>query len=278
MYCHHIPKAREAITRIEAGIIVVMLVVGIGCLLPLMQKTYGPSNRSASKNNLRQIVIATISNSDQNNGIMPTGRTPDIPDDQLKDFFILGPCLYQILPQMDNDPLFNQGRVTIGDVHGHSSWLVTGKPFKPYQAPQDPTLETKKDRTSYLANELALPVTTMRFPESYSDGTAYTIFYAEAHSLATETVERDGSLVNVKVKRHWWDKPVWCPVPGSVQFELDMKPGTSNALLPQGFNKSGMQVALGDGSVRNMPLRMNHTATFYNACTPSSGDKIGDDW
>jgi len=48
-------------------------------------------------------------------------------------------------------------------------------------------------------------------------------------------------------------------------------------VCPQGLLGEGIQVGLGDGSVRFVSDSIT-PATFYAACTPNSNDVLGADW
>jgi hypothetical protein len=50
-----------------------------------------------------------------------------------------------------------------------------------------------------------------------------------------------------------------------------------NYQQPQSIYSSGLQIALGDGSVRTVASGIS-AGTWYHACTPTSNDVLGSDW
>jgi hypothetical protein len=53
--------------------------------------------------------------------------------------------------------------------------------------------------------------------------------------------------------------------------------GTCDPTRAQTPHTGGMQVCLGDASVRTLSSGLS-TLTFYQACTPASGEVLGADW
>src|SRR5439155_10813604 len=134
------------------------------------------------------------------------------------------------------------------DIDGKSvyaSWGAAGKSIKVFMSPNDPTFEKGSDRSSYLANGLALADTGGLFPSSFPDGTSQTIFFAEGYSQATDTVTLGGKTTTWKTPRRWWDDPTWTPVAGAVGFQVAPPRDTASAMLPQGFTPHGLCVGMG---------------------------------
>jgi len=146
-----------------------------------------------------------------------------------------------------------------------------------YIAPADPTTNAKSDRTSYIANELALTAAGARFPASFTDGTSNTILFAEAYSEATDKITWAGKQHTWKTARRWWDNPTWKPVLGDLPFQTAPAKDAASVVLPQGFTANGINVGLADGSVRFVSSEISDI-TFYSACTPSGGEVLGSDW
>jgi prepilin-type processing-associated H-X9-DG protein len=71
------------------------------------------------------------------------------------------------------------------------------------------------------------------------------------------------------------------PGPGTVTrpvpFQVAPRSADCDPSIPQTGHRGGMQVALADGSVRNVAQGMSQL-TFWAACTPDGGDMLGSDW
>jgi hypothetical protein len=277
MRCPRSRGPRSAFTRADLAALVGMAFVAVGCVFADVSSVRLAANRSMSSNNLKMMVLATINFADQNDGNMPTGPESFYPMPPVERSVFYGPCLYQILPQMDNDFLFNKGRVFLDGRPYHASWPLKGTPVKPYQAPHDPTLDAGADRTSYVANELAIPDCTNRFPASFTDGLSMTLFYAEAYSRTSERGGGGGASGEWTLPRRWWENPTWVPTPGAAPFQVRPPLDAASYPVPQAFTPTGLQVALGDGSIRNVSPSVSRT-TFYAACTPNGNDIPGGDW
>jgi prepilin-type N-terminal cleavage/methylation domain-containing protein len=65
-----------------------------------------------------------------------------------------------------------------------------------------------------------------------------------------------------------WSNPV---------YQVKPAPTSCNYSQPQSLFTGGLQVALGDGSVRTIASSISG-ATWYAACTPASNDVLGSDW
>jgi hypothetical protein len=270
---------RRGLTLFELLVLLALLVLFLGFFLAAAGGVRKAASRSQSQNNLHQITLATIDCSDAHQGKMPRGPAFWYPNDRgPENGNGHGSCLFNILPYMDQDGLFKQGRANIGGKQVYVGWAVAGKPVKTFQGPNDPTQDPKADRTSYLANGLAFPRNQgMTYPASFSDGTSQTIFFAEAYSVATDTISWGGKTQAWKTERRWWDDPTWEPVLADLPFQVAPAKDAAVSTLPQGPTPYGIMVSLGDASVRLVSGKVSAT-TFYAACTPNQSDVLGSDW
>ena len=169
---------------------------------------------------------------------------------------------------MDNDPLFKSS----GQTGTYTAGTNQNKPFKPYNAPGDPTLDTALANTSYICNGnvfVAVLGTAAgnRFPASITDGPSQTIGFLEAYS-------RVGTA---QTGRTWYSQGNTTLSWTTSAFQVSPTKANSNT-GPQGFTASGVQVSLMDGSVRNCAARLASTASMNTAMTPASNDVFGTDW
>src|SRR6266508_3544329 len=260
-------RKRRAFTLMQLLVLLALLLALLGFLLAAVARVRVTAERTVSQSNLRQLVIAIHSYAEVQDGRVPPGPAAWFPKKGLVANNSYGPCLFHLLPYVEQLPLYNTTLKKIGDTPIYASWEAAGKSVKLYMAEADPTFEKGSDRTSYLANELALPETGGRMPASFPDGTSQTIFFADGYSHATDTVTFGGKTNTWKTDRRWWDNSGWKPVAGAVMFQVAPPLDAASSVLPQGFTPAGICVGMGDGSSRVVSPRCSAT-TFYAACTP----------
>lgn len=155
--------------------------------------------------------------------------------------------------------------------------------------------------SNYAVNFQVFQNGTSRLPDSVPDGMSQTIFFTEKFSVCNGTIAgqpvQGGSL---------WSFPVAYPnansnfaavfgvLPGSagppanayyLKYEQQPITGQCNAYNAQSAHTGGINVALGDGSVRSVTLNVSQ-ATWQAAITPNSrglfglpaADVLGQDW
>ena len=138
-----------------------------------------------------------------------------------------------------------------------------------------------------------------RIPTTFQDGQSNTIVFAEKYSLCGgfgnlwghgnwennyqsmfAFGSRDG---NQGYTSYYNVNGGWGP-PGKVgpesKFQIAPNPYQSqcdSSVASTSHGASGMQVGLGDGSVRNLNSGVSGTTWWY-ACTPNGGEPLGPDW
>jgi prepilin-type N-terminal cleavage/methylation domain-containing protein len=215
----------------------------------------------------------------------------------------------------DADPwrLPQGGPYDWGDVnHTVGRINVYEQAVKSFVCPSDPTAKDGKAgaggwaTTSYAYNHQVFEVAlydwqsgdwsskhTARFPASFTDGTSNTILFAEKYSQASNdpwSQEWGGNT--------WWE---WAPKfaadiqgPGSkflvqptvqwcdaqLNVPVQLLGGTRNNIcqfMAVSGHTAGMNVALGDGSVRFLSPAISGV-TWWNAVVPNDGNPLGNDW
>jgi type II secretory pathway pseudopilin PulG len=275
---HRCPsRKRRGFTLLELLILLGLLLSLLGFFLAGLARVRNSRDNLASQNKLHNLMIAMVDLSGRHKGRLPPGPVGYFPKNGLVANNGYGPWLFYLLPSLDDDESYNSTWTVIDGKGVYVSWKAVGKSLALLRGPGDPTFDVGSDRTSYLANELALPESGAHFLKSFPDGLSNTILLAEGYSRTTDTVTFGARTVTWKTDRRWWDNPTWKPVPGAVAFQLMPPTDAASSILPQGFAPNGINVGLADGSVKGVD-RDCSAKTFYAACTPAGNDVLGNDW
>jgi prepilin-type N-terminal cleavage/methylation domain-containing protein len=226
---------------------------------------------------------------------------------------IEGTLQLETLPYMEQGNTFNASTTSWGGKLGYQlEWAGSPRNIKTLVAPNDPTVPASNSYgyTSYRINAQVFSQpfgqpghdqfgpntwgTKPRFPASISDGLSNTVFFAEG--FAIDGKPGSGQSNDGNPSFAWWEAT---PDPGTglrygPYFGIGMTvngpvppftpPGTNPATvpaslwqLPNAFNASGIQVGMGDGSVRAVNTGVS-ASTWYYACYPADGMPLGSDW
>jgi prepilin-type N-terminal cleavage/methylation domain-containing protein/prepilin-type processing-associated H-X9-DG protein len=284
-------------TLIELLVVIAIIAVLIGLLLPAVQKVREAAARMSCSNNLKQMSLATIHCADTNStklppsiGLYPSNGGPAEGNSD-------GGIFLHILPYIEQDNLFKatyskpEPNDRNGGLGTYSQWvpIVQESRVKTYICPWDPTQhENLGGYASYGVNGQVFRhnyhwgnVGLTSYPRNISDGTSNTIFYTEKLARCNS-----GNYPN-----NYW--PDWGPIiastdgpggsndpvgPASIfQPQPSGDPGRCNGGRASSPHAGGINVALGDGSVRFVGTGVSGT-TWWAALTPAEGDILGSDW
>jgi prepilin-type N-terminal cleavage/methylation domain-containing protein len=185
------------------------------------------------------------------------------------------------------------------------SWLYS-TPLKVFQATNDPTSYSTYGYSSFLMNSAVFDNNLSL--QRISDGLSNTVFVAEGYATCygyytggstyayrvaywsgyfypgyTYTYSYSITYPNNPSSNYSYNygysytySPSFSPVAGQT---FQVRPGQYNCsgTLPQGLSSGGLQVLLGDGSVRTCSASMSAT-TWNGALTPQGGEVLGPDW
>jgi prepilin-type N-terminal cleavage/methylation domain-containing protein len=291
-------------TLIELLVVIAIIAILIGLLLPAVQKVREAAARAQCQNNLKQISLGTINMSDTNQNKLPpsVGLYPNpnpAPNNATGGMFLF------LLPYIEQQNLYNSTFVANGDNRDnrngnnptYSEWQGpittrfggTGVFIKTYICPSDYTQSSSSgSMASYGQNgnifkEGVWAKDTLRYPASITDGTSNTIFFTD--KLA--------NCVTGNNPTNYW--PDWGPViaspdegdptgppynlvfPPGPQITPSGNPANCNGSIASSPHTAGINVGLGDGSVRFVAQGISTTSWWY-AETPNNGEILGPDW
>ncbi|MBI2804807.1 MAG: DUF1559 domain-containing protein [Planctomycetes bacterium] len=276
--------SRPAVTVLELLIVIAIIGILIALLVPAAQRVREAASRAESKNNLRQIILATHSFGDAHHGRLPTVHWHERGPNPGRSLFAA------ILPFVDQGAVFNQ----MQNISGIWRWRIPV-----FISPADPTdplalANRVPSLSSYAANAQVFR-DNPRLAATFVDGTSNTIAFAEHYSYNCGIYRFQwGYQMAASVPNHAatfaemndanpktnGNPPVSGPplfYPPNVTFQAAPRLSECDYALAQTPHRSGMLVAIGDGSVRILSPSIS-PATYWGAITPARGEVLGPDW
>jgi prepilin-type processing-associated H-X9-DG protein len=275
------------LTLFELLVILALLVLLFGLLLPAVLRVRQAASRIQCSNNLKQITLATINAADTYQGRLPplAGYFPADPAGAVvppSDGH--GTLFFHILPFIEQENLYKSGfdpqgklysawtgevysklvptylcnaDTSGGETHLHDGWLATSGYAGNFQVFGNPGANTMDGKG--------------RYPASIQDGTSNTIFFAERHQVC-------GGVPNAWA--YDGESSSWVPAfahASAEKFQAMPSEGQCDPSRAQSPHAGGINVALGDGSVRFVSEKVS-PQTWWYACTPAGGEVLGPDW
>lgn len=301
-------------TLIELLVVIAIIAILVGLLLPAVQKVREAAARTESQNNLKQMLTAVHDYASARQNAIPIIRGGNFaPAGQANgrlSFFA------RILPDMEQQNIFkrfNDAGVQSGygadrydSHHGGGDWNNFRLPLrrlldvKTFRAPADPTWIPNDGRSSYAVSSGGVSRHQHGWRQSATitqvtnaDGGSNTIWLFERYARSGGVHPVNGTN-NHRLDNLWWAE--WnCTAavgPGDhaetiaglgfvvapVGIRGNSRENDSpNRWLPSAFSAGGLQVGLGDGSVRNISPGIS-AVTFTNAMQFDDGNVLGSDW
>jgi prepilin-type N-terminal cleavage/methylation domain-containing protein len=276
------PLVRQrGLTLIELLVVIAIIAVLVGLLIPAVQKVREAASRIACHNNLHQLGLAVHHCNDTYCKLPPMlGFYPTSTGNAY------GGLFYHLLPFVDQETMYRSTFDSQADNYDARRKNIRALPIKIYLCPSDPSisgtgmLDTNWAAGNYAANYQVFGLDgpfawqgEARIPASFTDGTSNTILFAEKYGRCNAYGSRWDDT----------DTDLWQPAFGvfvvgpASKFQLRPGPTACDPGRASTGHAEGIQVGLADGSVRSLPSAIS-AGTWWEACTPSDGEPLADDW
>jgi prepilin-type processing-associated H-X9-DG protein len=267
MLTPHKKKSGFALVELLALLGVLGLLLGV--LLPAVQKGNEAAHRVQCQNNLRQFAIAMHNVNDTYNKMPPVVGAFPVQTSKSD-----GTLHFYALPFIEQAQLYQAS----ADQGNYLVWKADTwrKPIATYVCPSDDTEPPQGvykgllATANYAADWLVFKNGGASIPRSFPDGTSNTLMFAERYQVCGENPCA-------------WGYPeinYWAPMfayYSAAKFQVAPPQDRCDAALAQSIHPDGINVALGDGSVRLVANAISPQTWLY-ACTPDDGNPLGADW
>jgi prepilin-type N-terminal cleavage/methylation domain-containing protein len=252
-------RSRAGFTLIELLVVIAIIAVLIGLLLPAVQKVREAAARTQSSNNLKQIVLAVHNRCSVTSQPMPPAYGA------YDGVALKASVFYHVLPYIEQDNIY---RTYLSNPD--KGVPQVGVSIKTFNAPLDPTNPGADSHTSYSSNAAVLGITdggSVRLTDlTNGKGTTNTILF----------MERFASTGIPAANNHRWPHTNAggnnlysgyittrgnVPSPNFSGNPTDAAANDANAATSTAtaFSAAGLQVGLGDGSVRSISVSVTAT-------------------
>jgi prepilin-type N-terminal cleavage/methylation domain-containing protein len=307
------PKGR-AFTLIELLVVIAIIAILIGLLVPAVQKVRDAADRTTCTNNLKQICLAVHSYHDVYKKVPACESVPRGAANPYGQYFsptgAYGTTFFYILPYIEQKNVYmlaNGNSHNVGNqvvpifLCPSDPSVVNANTYGGCGVMQSQTIQRNGFAScNYAANVMVFePRGPGNLRTAMNDGTSNTVMFAERFRNCSPDGAHGGGCTlpawawNTIVNGgDPWTSPtfgantdgIWQMnaggadyTSGTLPFQAGPSAQACNWYVTQGGHDGGMQVGMGDGSVRGVTSGVSAT-TWRNACTPNDGNVLGNDW
>jgi prepilin-type N-terminal cleavage/methylation domain-containing protein len=310
--CKRLSRGR-AFTLIELLVVIAIIAILIGLLVPAVQKVRDAADRTTCTNNLKQIVLACHSYHDVYKKVPPAEGvtwTGNAYGNYRSPTGTSGSLFFYILPYVEQKNLY---LLANGNSHNVGAQVVpiflcpsdpsvvNANTYGGCGVMQSQVIQRNGFAScNYAANVMVFePRGPGNLRTAMADGSSNTVMFAERFRNCSPDGARGGGCTlpawawNTQLNGgDCWTSPTFgantdgiyqmnCGgadyLSGTVPFQAGPSAQACNWYVTQGGHDGGMQVGMGDGSVRGVSDGVTIT-TWRNACTPNDGNVLGNDW
>ncbi|MCI0642075.1 MAG: DUF1559 domain-containing protein [Gemmataceae bacterium] len=285
---------QKGFTLLEALVVIAIVGVLIGLLVPAVQKARESALMCASMNNLKQITLGL-----QNLAATHSGKLPGV--------LASGPSfragtLVEVLPYLESTDVYNRYMFSVSPPPLQFLRVqaqIFLNPLDPSFGSPDAELLEKAPSSRLSVSSYALNAQFFAFYPGLNrmiDGASQTIWLTEHYGW---NCNQTAFIYTLSTANHW--KPIqpatfahatsagrpipgdYCPittgsppvssVPGGKIFQVQPSIKECDPRLPNASSSRGLQIAMGDGSVRILAPSTSPT-TFWSLVTPQGGEVV----
>jgi prepilin-type N-terminal cleavage/methylation domain-containing protein len=253
----------RAFTLIELLVVIAIIGILIALLLPAVQKIREAAARMSSTNNLKQLGLAAH-NYANNNPTLPNNGTA-----QGSNNYRTWCWAFQLLPYVEQAPLYTAGQNGVYDQVGVKTYLCPGRSHTPFSTTGGSNPNFNGPHTDYAINDVSFGTNKQLSLAivSSANGTSNTVLFGEK-SLSTDRGYSNTATGN-------WDECIYSGGYGGTSrgSNIILKDGPvgSASTNPYDTNNWGSPFSggglfcLGDGSVRPISFSLSGSAAFTYA-------------
>jgi prepilin-type N-terminal cleavage/methylation domain-containing protein len=303
-------RSRSGFTLIELLVVIAIIAILVGLLIPAVQKIRAAAARTEVMNNLKQVALTLHTCNDVHQGLPPAwGQFPNPSPPSVP----AATVHYWLLPLLDQDAIYKQGQPPINNPL-KPVWALPGaysQVVPSYVASADTTLKeatVSLNTAQWGPGNIAANVRVFggagkymptvadgnaRIPATFKDGTSHTIAFATRYALCGpapggsawagghpggagpngSNFLTSGAFFGADIQ----DVPKTADYTHDPPFQVGPTQEACDPSLAQGFDSTGIQVSMVDGSVRQVAPNIS-PATWGRACHPYDAKPLPTDW
>lgn len=283
-------QRRQGFSRVDLAVVLVMTAILLGLFFPAVYAAQVAGGKKETQQHLKMMMLAVHSCQDAYGKVPPaSGKFPNNKG--------LNATLHiHTLPFLEQDPLFQQ------------YLKAGGKKVAPVVVPffvskSDPSVGEKKregiqnfavnlrvfsDKGHATMHDKDMPALAAMEPASrnlvqaFKDGTSVTIAFTTKFGYCDDGGSRYASTPDTSSAAFFGQNAARKKAdPSDPSATFQLRPGPKECrcapLMAQSFFKTGLWVAMGDGSVREVSPKVS-PETWNAAMQPNDGNLLGPDW